>query len=1299
MNEEEYTNRSIGDKLKEMGAEKVVPQEPQGKRVQEPIGDKLKEMGAEKPSPQGSPAPAGNEAPVPAEDEAPVPAEDETDSSGVGFSESKVKNSLIVSIGEAKINVEDTEIENSIVFAVDTGGWGINLYAVSEEEGWIRKSGAAAKETFPNLPLDTSRLVKEILAKTRETGKSMLQGGILPSLQIGGLSRRDKNAEAKIELFALTYQLYMQLLTIEFYQRDGAFFRGEFQEKFDRKYGELCLADKTLLELCQNDTNTLTAIKLHLKRDMPLAGTPVFALSAPSKRGDKESVDFKVARRLKEELDRKGIYCFWWENFNSLPDVRVKTVSKWDRSRRDMRYAPKLGFGFAYSSVMIGIALARDDDQLLYETSDNCKGELALYKKLLYNHKVPGTDRPFSEYYVTHMGDTDGSSTGPKAGSAAGKRDEKERKKLIDRLKAALPKSRQQFFLCPCDYNDLPDGEIKEIFRGNDRGVEDCGEAEGDEVSYVTGCVKKALERIYEYITRDEVKKERWYKQWVKWAEAHGSGEGMEARKAWFTSVEQTAAAEGAYHRSEITPSDYYFEYAVVDKDGYDATAEALKDPKTKEQKRGIEFFLEMDYDSGVPYYRICMVVKDWNNACIRNDELSNYARRVRKEPDPQEMRSFMQSIAQSYRGSAYPLTQYPLFQVYWNTDENGNSIRPGGKGDEEGTASHIYDQRKYADLGGKIYLSGEDKDDRGAYGKIVFGFPDGKDGVTEEEVFRFAVNFAPKYVIRYRVKKRGKRKICVRLLDRSPASETPPIVQLCNLASAGTGNRIGSPVRLAKKMVFHVTVSENAIYRLHIEGGGGQLYILRNVERFTLKERDRMFKSGRLLTCPYCAGILVDPKRHRIQFLKGNLCCDGTQNENVTTEKKKDHARQIYCAQAGKWLPAGYERSNGLSLVFAGATESGKSSLISSSFAVMRGQRGKNLTFTIKLGTGDSADDYVALLDANNEAMPPCGDNVVVFGLDAGNANVGRSLLHNAMQPLGNIFHYDIPEARNVYFMYTKDLYREFVKSTDSEESLIKALRVSPVVMRLEMQTGNGYFSCFDAPGSSFSKDDAHTAGIFKGDLRGTAAEFATSVVLIVDQDKAGAVKSVVDAVMEARTEALRNLTNGPTKGPQEKMLREFNIAVVLNKCDMLWDRFDEGGYVRSTPPGFNDHYYGSSEKTYVDRCSEEVEHFLKSISVDVRAALGKWDGNVKDEKEYAMDGMGHETESEASQKKTKKDFQIHFKFFAVSSIGHPNSVLVDGEEGQDDKKPRSKTVFITRPRGLEHVYAWLAYQSGLIR
>lgn len=333
------------------------------------------------------------------------------------------------------------------------------------------------------------------------------------------------------------------------------------------------------------ESDSVMAIEGHakeLKSDVPM----IF-ISAPSyysQSGDK-SVEYAVGKALKYQLDTKGIKAFWWENFNKDTNILGRPI---DKQISDLRIAPKIAFGLAFSSIFIGLAFNAEN----YSQNENCKYET----KHFVDFKYSDTEKEYVSF-----------SSAPK--------DFKDIQRINSLLYSKLPKNRTIRLLTLNEkFTDYPD-KLKELFPQNFAGSEainvDCNACNGTVDAYV----KKALEVILNILQHD------YYKTVYKPLKDKNGFDSNEEFKNWFC---MPTGDVGAFHEIVNAPTNYNCSYAVLDEFGADVHDK-------------IEFFVERtnywDDNEGEAkrIIRLNMVVRETNDKYMASRQLA----RMANENDP----------------------------------------------------------------------------------------------------------------------------------------------------------------------------------------------------------------------------------------------------------------------------------------------------------------------------------------------------------------------------------------------------------------------------------------------------------------------------------------------------------------------------------------------------------------------------------------------------------------------------------------------------------------------------------------
>lgn len=334
------------------------------------------------------------------------------------------------------------------------------------------------------------------------------------------------------------------------------------------------------------ESDSVIAIEGHakeLKSDVPM----IF-ISAPSyysQSGDK-SVEYAVGKALKYQLDTKGIKAFWWENFNKDTNILGRPI---DKQISDLRIAPKIAFGLAFSSIFIGLAFNTQN----YVQNKNCEYETKHFVNFKYSDKA-------EKEYVSFSG-------APK--------DFKDAQRISGLLYSKLPKNRTIRLLTLNEkFADYPD-ELKKLFPQNFTGSEsvniNCNACNGTIDAYV----KKALEVIFNILQHD------YYKNVYKPLKDKNGFDSDEEFKNWFC---MPTGDVGAFHEIVNAPTNYNCSYAVLDEFGADVHDK-------------IEFFVERtnywDDNEGKAkrIIRLNMVVRETNDKYMSSRQLARNA----NENDP----------------------------------------------------------------------------------------------------------------------------------------------------------------------------------------------------------------------------------------------------------------------------------------------------------------------------------------------------------------------------------------------------------------------------------------------------------------------------------------------------------------------------------------------------------------------------------------------------------------------------------------------------------------------------------------
>ena len=300
----------------------------------------------------------------------------------------------------------------------------------------------------------------------------------------------------------------------------------------------------------------------------------IIFLSAPTRNytqkpsdGINESIEYRVAKKLKEQLEFMGLKVFWQETFNSLD-----SPYSWDQRKDDLTISAKTAYGLAVSSIFISLAF----DEQNYVNSKDCLYELDTFIKYLDKDIMPFIlkGEEYQDRIVirqTGKGDVDVDATNLYFRDLTG---------IISEFKSKLPKERKQ-------YCRVLNANGLELLRKDAPDSYDVVNREGllvqckiykpkSREAAIRDYTSTALREVYallrsSYLSKyDEVKRKSPYSDENEF-------------EAWFCNSEKdiSIAADDEFisyakkHRTlnfctvQNTPSNYNMTYAIIDSAGY----------------------------------------------------------------------------------------------------------------------------------------------------------------------------------------------------------------------------------------------------------------------------------------------------------------------------------------------------------------------------------------------------------------------------------------------------------------------------------------------------------------------------------------------------------------------------------------------------------------------------------------------------------------------------------------------------------------------------------------------------------
>lgn len=708
-------------------------------------------------------------------------------------------------------------------------------------------------------------------------------------------------------------------------------------------------------------------------------------------------------------------------------------------------------------------------------------------------------------------------------------------------------------------------------------------------------------------------------------------------------------------------PSDYHFEYAVRDEQGFSA-------------KRHFTFFPESYCDqNGAIRWRIKAVIKDWNYAFIADERLRKEAFGIKDEEGefaiPEEVLK------------SYPLIQYKdvSFGLGGNElqsiDYKEYSKAIVGNGTITVWDENISKSHGFNDICGTLNFPGHGKPKKSYYFDIIF---------------------APKRIVFYRIEPSEEGKVSFVIKDKQKAVEN--ICVKVAVASSADHQSYAClkddqcNICCLVKELEGQTFDSGFSYSLRPYSGYEKYYVFLE-EREEGKADGQNAKNAKpsLRRCPLCGKFLTtdikaddrcypfsegggkgelfcqhnyvhaywDSKAHnrneqnikKGQPQNDNGSQDGfgniikielSKDNNAETkenaiDKEKDAAQREFAiepipkADPGQkyrlTLPKGLAQDKVAVVSLLGLSKAGKSTFLSGLFR-----------------NGGEAPDCSQI----GSKLSSFVKNVRFCGIDSEEPHNGAKAESN-----GGISWEMLKSAYNV------KLYSDFVAPTSNIIGKRAVISHIPYMMQLNEIQGtstNAYLSFFDTPGGLFFDDDTNSTPFKVGSRDLTMVYRSDCLVLLVN----GAPKSEDAIDLEKSMSILNAILEKLSEKEREEYTRKTALAVLLCKFDELAENFDANSYVRSSPPIMRSRNFGgSSIHYYIDRCSEEIENYIK-------------------------------------RKNSQSDFFnsvnrfSNRKYFAVSSIGRSDSIISTGNG--------YKTAFFSQPKNIENVLLWIMYKTGII-
>lgn len=1001
-------------------------------------------------------------------------------------------------------------------------------------------------------------------------------------------------------------------------------FKKLVEKSVNGKKGSLIMAE-SIFNSCQNDDEYLSSVCNFAK--IARKEFVVFLSAITKTKSGENTIEYEVARKVKEELNKRGIGVFWWE------DEKIK--------KHEWNISTKIAMGLAFSSIFVGLAFDSvtklDDDSCEY----NCLSDE--YKE--YN---------FFKYEVDKYWDFIN--------------DKKNANEFVKGICTPnyLPGKRELRFFTygkPATYDGY-----NTMFNNDEKRIQIIGS--GLSVDEIVEKVLEVIISLYNPVELNLIPKIWDKKEYEKYEN--------EIKKL--------------FHIAKNTPADYYLEYAVIDEKGNDASSHFI-------------FFLEKVYTDSKPSMRLNMVVKDWNNAFCDYCNYLNDKGEV-TEPDKVALLKKAYGMDTNENGIKTNLAYFNEFTItilsqneFLDEQKNENLEKDKqehgnlGSQDTKWVYNTLETGRGYTNNGGKAEICSPAKSLRA---KIKFSnkynqFIEEPDSVS----FDVNINVAKKDVIKYSTHlSNGKLKI---YFDKPLSRDVKIDIVYSSdgvpcLTSTAQRLQNGNSVKIERRRRSRSidiasneknSVSKKTKFRICIPNVNSDTLISENIWEMKypfivfqyyggLKSKslnERVFDSGSNRTCIYCGNPVhkitgygtngyseTNKLKRKMLFKKGKLGCNGDYKDNGSSDTGKrficfnnellqgdEKFNDTYFV-----LPDKYEKKHSTNAIVAliGAAGAGKSTFISRFFNIKLGETGRKYILNSLKETDDVTDAVSS--EINNGPVAMATNVLVKIKEKDSEVTPGEKSLE--VKKLVNQYRFD----------YAISPYLKFIHATQGNSNLGKVIRYLPFITSIENNSAkrSSHIALYDVPGENLtniteSSIDPVTEGNF-------AHQHANGIILFVNDGDNSAKSSndipTADKIIDGYIKQYEKIRGKKA----DNQITDVALAVVLCQFDRIEKKFDINSNVRITAPAVKSTSYIRSElPKYIENCSQEVESYIKK--------MGENDALIKQINRFK-----------------------HKKFFAVSSIGHNDSIAVKGDE--------KLTNFIAEPRNLEYVFLWLMYQMGVI-
>lgn len=894
----------------------------------------------------------------------------------------------------------------------------------------------------------------------------------------------------------------------------------------------------------------------------------VVFISAQSKNKEGQpSLECKVARRLAEEFEKRGIGYFWWEKAKELR-IQAYKDGKENGERsiyNEWPISTKIAAGLAFSSVMVALAF----DNVTKDGDD---------KKYQYDSLLDNADSNGFKYEVAQF-------------SAMTNDQEKAKefvKGIVDdkNFKSRCPTKRYLKFFTygePKSHQIYKNAAGKSIFDNREDIIVSVQGKNADTLA--EEIYKKVSAVIFEDPAISELVNKRhdnavaknYFFPLKEQINLPGDNDwkGLSPCPEWNKNDLKVNYPD---EDTESVPSDVFFEYAVIDEEG-------------KSAKNHFTFFPER----GENGWKMKILIKDWNYAFIEEP-----IRKSQKEngtsqkpvPFPQDSLAGFESVTCAMDGA-----KETAIELKKETQRHAESDYKnfGGGLLTVATTYAGYEKWKYAN------------------GTLCFSKENLKEGRKEERRYYFYIRFLPKRVIKYRIRKFGqhvhfkletklRKPISVEVVlgRNSSASRlceryTEKEYQISKSLTIDGGAITNNPL---KDMAFGLRpVGSDADYFVLLEDGS--IDSLQTIDK-------------KVLRCPYC-GRPYPCGGEKVPDEEKNLCYynftypyyngaqggeKSKQDENVSDSSGQGISkmfqqmfRQISDKDATQIFTFGTELKRnvkpmkvpegikeGAVISLAGVSGSGKSTFLSALFS----------------GLSETKTNRSKIFERYVETS--------IFKRYVKTAKFVKS----ATKPNENDM---AKQMRQNY--YAVEPYKGFVERT-AHGGLGLNAQIAHVPHTIELSNiqgkdGTAYLSIFDVPGGCLCVPQGRSAtDTATYEFKNYSDDYtmlckSDCIILLVNGEAGNGASSDAQIDFGSAQGILEELRLKLEESDKAK-IDAVALAVVLCKFDMFNTAFDKNSYVRSSPPvsadGKNESqqkFGGSQLHKYIEGCSREVKAFIE--------------------------------------------------------------------------------------------------------